>query len=126
MQNENSNSVQGKSYEELKRQQEIANETIFRLKDSGISPSAIYDVLIKKGIDPSIAQQAMLGAQKGGNASKELGRKEITHGIYWILGGAAMILLTVYAMAGTGGVAIITWGPIIFGIGKIIRGISRM
>src|ERR1044072_3811131 len=108
-------SVPVKSYEELQRQTDDANETVIRMKESGVSSAAIYDILIKKGIEHTIAVHAIESAKPGGSTSKSLGRNDMIVGACWIAGGLIVTIGTYMAASENGGHYFITYGPVIYG-----------
>lgn len=59
----------------------------------------------------------------GREAMASVGKRRMLHGILWAAGGGAVTAGSYYAAAYEGGLVILTWGAIIFGIYDFVRGL---
>jgi len=59
----------------------------------------------------------------GREAMASVGKRRMLHGTLWAVGGAAIGVGSYYADAYEGGVVILAWGAIIFGVYGFVRGL---
>jgi hypothetical protein len=50
------------------------------------------------------------------------GRRAVVFGALWLLGGLILTIVTYNAAAG-GGAYIVAWGPVIYGVYQVVRGL---
>ncbi|MEO5643897.1 MAG: hypothetical protein ABIQ40_18660 [Bacteroidia bacterium] len=103
-----------------------AIETTSSLKASGVSSAAIYEVLIKKGIDHPNAVKIIESTLPGGQASKKEGRNDMLIGGLWIAGGLILTIGSYMMVSDKGGRYFITYGPVIYGVIRFFKGVSKM
>ena len=94
----------------------------------GASLGEIETELGKAGYDDALIKDIMLEVEgKTPEASAELNSSELRHGVYWLVGGILVTVIS-YGIASSsegGGVYLIAWGPMVVGGMKFIRALAR-
>ncbi|HET6990977.1 MAG TPA: hypothetical protein VFJ43_06620 [Bacteroidia bacterium] len=102
-----------------------ATQTASTLKSSGVSDATIYDILVKKGVDPSTAEQITRNTIPAKTVEKSEGRNDMIIGGLWIAGGLILTIGSYMAVSESGGHYFITYGPIIYGVIRFFRGVAK-
>jgi hypothetical protein len=110
--------------------QEQLNEawqTATAMAGSGVAPQTIYEIITKKGIPHETAMQFVNRAYtetdpETGVASS--GSRDMLIGGLWIAGGL-IITIGTYMLAENGGRYFITYGPVIYGVIRFFKGVSK-
>lgn len=101
-------------------------QTANNLHQGGVPAAAIYEIVVKKGVDPATAQQMVDNVSKMKiNPGKAEGRRDMLIGGLWIAGGLVITIGTYMAAQG-GGRYLITYGPIIYGVIRFFKGVSKL
>jgi hypothetical protein len=117
--------AQANAYE----QQRLYDEglrTAATLRESGISNAAIYDVLVKKGLTPVMAQVIINSGLTTVKSVRSVAQRDMLFGGLWLLGGIIITVGTYVAASGSGGFYFITYGPIIYGLIRFFKGVAKM
>lgn len=96
------------------------------LKSTGVSSATIYSMLTEKGLDHSSAIQIIESTLPGGQLSKKEGREDMIIGGLWIAGGLVLTIGSYMMVSESGGRYLITYGPVIYGIIRFFKGVSKM
>lgn len=100
--------------------------TTATLKESGVSSASIYEMLIQKGIDHPNAVKIIESTLPGGQEAKKEGRNDMIIGGLWIAGGLILTIGSYMMVADKGGRYFITYGPVIYGVIRFFKGVSKM
>jgi hypothetical protein len=103
-----------------------AQKTTELLKASGVSAATIYEMLTKKGIDHANAVKIIESTLPGGQAARSEGRNDMIIGGLWIAGGLIITIGSYMMVSEGGGRYLITYGPIIYGVIRFFKGVSKM
>jgi hypothetical protein len=109
------------------KQLDDAWETATSMVGSGISPQTIFEILTENGIPPQTAQHLVQKALRETDPETGIastGKSDMLIGGLWIAGGL-LITFGTYALASNGGTYFITYGPVIYGVYRFIRGIVK-
>lgn len=114
------------NYQRLKSE---AWQTARNMHEGGIPQATIYDVLMKKGLDPATAQQTVLSAMSypAANRKGEAGKDMLIGGILIVVG--IVITVATYSAASSsssGGHYLIAYGPVIYGVIRFFKGVSKL
>jgi len=94
----------------------------------GASFGEIETELIKLGIDEELIGEVMMEVEgKTPQAMAEKNDLDMRHGVYWLLGGLLVTVVT-YMMARSsenGGIYIIAWGPVVAGGIQFMRALLK-
>ena len=104
-------------------------ETIAAAVGRGKSKKEIADVLIKSGVAPQDAQLMVDTAVRSYPSAVRSGAmKQVGHGALLLVIGLVItgITLSLAQSGATGGFFVLSWGPIVFGIVRIFRGLFRL
>ena len=97
-------------------------------RTKGASFGEIETELIKSGVDEELIREIMLEIEgKTPQAMAEKNEMEMRHGIYWLLGGFFITVVT-YMMAHSsenGGMYVIAWGPVVAGGIQFMRAVLK-
>lgn len=97
-------------------------------RKKGASFGEIETELIKCGIDEGLLREVMREVEgKTPQAMAEKNDFDMRHGVYWLLGGLAVTVVT-YMMASSsekGGMYIIAWGPVVAGGIQFVRALLK-
>jgi hypothetical protein len=96
------------------------------LKATGVSSATIYSMLTEKGLDHASAIQIIESTLPGGQLSQKEGRNDMIIGGLWIVGGLVLTIGSYMMVSESGGRYLITYGPIIYGIIRFFKGVSKM
>jgi hypothetical protein len=105
---------------------EEAKDSVALLKSTGVTSATIYDVLMKKGIDHATAMQLIQETLPGGSIARSEGRSDMIIGGLWIAGGLVITIGSYVMVKDGGGRYLITYGPVIYGIIRFFKGVSKM
>lgn len=100
--------------------------TTAALKESGVSSASIYEVLIQKGIDHPNAVKIIESTFPGEEEAKKEGHNDMIIGGLWIAGGLILTIGSYMMVADKGGRYLITYGPVIYGVIRFFKGVSKM
>lgn len=111
-------------------QQQIdeAWDTATSMVSTGVSKQTIYEIITSKGIPHQQALDMINKAQSHtdpGTGEVSDGKQDILHGALW-LGGGLIITIGTYMMASNGDRYFITYGPVIYGAFRMIRGFTKL
>lgn len=112
--------------DQLRLQNEGWN-TARNMHAGGIHPATIYDVLVKKGIDPPAAQRIVQSATSvpASSGKSEAGKDMLIGGGLIVL-GLAITIGTYAAASDGGGYYLISYGPIIYGVIHFFKGVAKL
>ncbi|MGL5888769.1 MAG: hypothetical protein ACRC3B_02720, partial [Bacteroidia bacterium] len=102
--------------------------TATTMTSSGVAPQTIYEIITGKGIPHDQAMNIINRARtQTDTTTGEVsdGKQDILYGALW-LGGGLIITIGTYMMASNGGSYFITYGPVIYGVFRIIRGFTKL
>src|ERR1700722_10862053 len=120
--------LKGAVAEQRKALKKKARTLAISTRAKGATSEEIEAELARNGFDNGMIKEIMLELEgKAPLASAEMNNSELRHGVYWLVGG---ILVTVvsYGIASSsksGGVYFIAWGPMVVGGIKFIRALIR-
>lgn len=104
-------------------------ETIANAIGKGRKRSEIVKTLCNSGIHPQVAQDMVDGAVKNYPSAVRSGAvSQLGMGVVLLVIGIVITVGT-YAAAssgGTGGFYLVSWGPMVFGVIRIFRGLFRL
>lgn len=97
--------------------------------ESGASLGEIETGLVNEGVDAELIKEIMLeiqGATPEGRAA--LNKRELLHGLYWLVGGILLTVITYSAASSSkgGGTYLIAWGPMLFGGLRFIKALANI
>jgi hypothetical protein len=110
------------------KQLDDAWDTATTMVSSGVAPQTIYEIITGKGIPHQQAMDIISRARtQTDTTTGEVsdGKQDILYGALW-LGGGLIITIGTYMMASNGGSYFITYGPVIYGVFRIIRGFTKL
>lgn len=110
------------------KQLDDAWDTATTMVSSGVAPQTIYEIITGKGIPHDQAMNIINRARtQTDTTTGEVsdGKQDILYGALW-LGGGLTITIGTYMMASNGGSYFITYGPVIYGLFRIIRGFTKL
>jgi hypothetical protein len=110
------------------KQLDDAWDTATTMVSSGVAPQTIYEIITSKGIPHQQAKDIISRARtQTDTTTGEVsdGKQDILYGALW-LGGGLIITIGTYMMASNGGSYFITYGPVIYGLFRIIRGFTKL
>ncbi|WNJ19123.1 hypothetical protein [Pontibacter sp. G13] len=88
------------------------------------TPEQIEEELVEAGMERDEAQQLISKIQEELEHAKENAKAEdITYGLLWLFGGLLVTGIT-YSMASGGGSYVVTWGAIVYGLFRTIKGLA--
>lgn len=93
---------------------------------SGKKAAAVFQNFIQRGVHPQFAQSIVEKASKTKKAAFRQG------GVKLLLTGLAMLVLGIiitgvsYSAAANGGIYFVAFGPVIFGVANMFRGLVRI
>ena len=104
-------------------------ETIAAAIGRGKSRKDVADVLIKSGMAPQDAHAMVdMSVRAYPSAVRSGGLKQVGHGALLLVIGLVItgVTLSLAQSGATGGFFVLSWGPIVFGIVRIFRGLFRL
>jgi hypothetical protein len=109
---------------------EDAKDSAYSLYEGGTRPDAIYDVILRKGVDPAsaqkIVQDVMAGRLTDTPTQRSNSGNNIAIGLVMMVIGIAITVIS-YSAASSGsggGRYVVTYGLIIFGLIRLIKGLA--
>lgn len=97
-----------------------------RMKAAGVSNAVIYDMLIKKGVEHTVATKIIDTIGPAGKEEKKEGRNDMIIGGLWFAGGLILTIGSYMMVSESGGRYLITYGPIIYGVIRFFKGVAKM
>lgn len=96
-----------------------ASETA--VSETGVSETAVSETAV---LEPAVTQvrytpDPAAAARQAAREAK--GKRHIGFGIAWLVAGVLITVIT-YAQAAGGGVYVVAWGPMVYGIYRIVSG----
>jgi SOS response regulatory protein OraA/RecX len=91
---------------------------------SGASPQKLQSMLAEKGLDQDSASAVVADVSRNrAEARRAAGKRNMTHGALWCIGGIVVTGVTyIVAASSGGGTYFIAWGAIVFGALQFLRG----
>lgn len=112
----------------------VAHQQALKLLEDGLSPAQVEDELIAQGTHPTQARAvvdslgdyaaAQAEAQAVSDGGSGAGQGDLLVGGLFLVGGLVLTAVT-YAAASGGGTYLLAWGPMLFGLLRIMRGLAR-
>lgn len=112
----------------------VAHQQALKLMDDGLGPAQVEAELVAQGHSAEHARavvdslgdyaSAQSEAQAISGGGSGAGQMDLVVGALFLLGGLALTIIT-FAAASGGGTYVLAWGPMLYGIIRIVKGLAR-